>query len=94
MFDMFVGMAPRKVARPRKSASYYRSSPTARAKKNAYNRDFNKKPAQRKKRAELAKARRKKGIMGKGGKDLSHTKSGRLVLENPSTNRARNRGRK
>jgi hypothetical protein len=94
MFAIFACMAPRKVASPRKSASYYRSSPTARAKKNAYNRDFNKKPAQRKKRAELAKARRKKGIMGKGGKDLSHTKSGRLVLENPSTNRARNRGRK
>jgi hypothetical protein len=28
--------------------------------------------------------------MGKGGDDLSHTKSGRLVKESPSKNRARN----
>jgi len=32
--------------------------------------------------------------MGKGGKDLSHTRSGSLVKEDPSRNRARNRGRK
>ena len=87
-------MAPSKVKKPRKSAQNYRINSAARAKKAAYDKKFNKKPAQRKKRAELAKARRERGIMGKGGKDLSHTKSGRLVLENPSTNRARNRGRK
>ena len=87
-------MAPSKVKKPRKSAQNYRKNSAARAKKAAYDKKFNKKPAQRKKRAELAKARRERGIMGKGGKDLSHTKSGRLVLENHSTNRARNRGRK
>ena len=87
-------MAPRKVSRPRKSAAHYRSNAVSREKKNAYNRNFNKKPAQRKKRAELSKARRARGIMGKGGKDLSHTRSGRLVLEDPSRNRGRNRGRK
>jgi hypothetical protein len=31
---------------------------------------------------------------GKGGKDLSHTKDGKLVKEDPSANRARNRGKK
>ena len=34
--------------------------------------------------------RRRRGIAGKGGKDLSHTKSGRMVLESPTKNRARN----
>lgn len=87
-------MAPRKVANPRRTAAYYRKNPKAKAKKDAYNKEFNKKPAQRKKRAELSKARRDRGMMGKGGPDLSHTKSGKLVRENPSTNRARNRGRK
>ena len=40
-------------------------------------------------RAELLKARRKDGNVGKGGMDYSHTKSGKIVRENSSTNRAR-----
>ena len=36
----------------------------------------------------------KTGAEGKGGKDFSHTKSGRLVRESVSANRARNRGKK
>ena len=36
----------------------------------------------------------KRGAEGKGGKDFSHTKSGRLVRESVSKNRARNRGKK
>lgn len=87
-------MAPRKVANPRASARYYREHPEARRKKAEYDTKFGKKPEQREKRAELAKERRKRGIMGKGGGDLSHTKDGRLVRENVSTNRARNRGKK
>lgn len=87
-------MAPRKVANPRASARYYRENPEARRKKAEYDTKFGKKPEQREKRAELAKERRKRGIMGKGGGDLSHTKDGRLVRENVSTNRARNRGKK
>jgi len=35
-------------------------------------------------------ARRRRGIAGKGGPDLSHTKKGTMVLESPSRNRARN----
>lgn len=87
-------MAPRKAANPRATARYYADNPEARAKKDAYNKRFNATPAQKAKRAELARERRKRGMMGKGGADLSHTKDGRLVKENPSTNRARNRGKK
>jgi hypothetical protein len=34
--------------------------------------------------------RRRRGIAGKGGDDLSHTKGGKMVLESPKRNRARN----
>ena len=87
-------MAPRKVKNPRKTAKYYRDNPEARAKKNAANRKRNKKPENIAYRVELRRARRKAGADGKGGKDFSHTKSGRLVRESPSKNRARNRSRK
>ena len=36
------------------------------------------------------KERKRRGIAGKGGKDVSHTKSGKLVLENSTKNRGRN----
>lgn len=87
-------MAPRKVASPRRSAKYYRENADARAKKKTYDTKFNEKPEQRAKRSELTSERRKRGVAGKGGKDMSHTKDGRMVAENPSTNRARNRGKK
>jgi hypothetical protein len=87
-------MAPRKAASPKASAKYYRDNPDARAKKDSYNKEFNKKPEQKAKRRELAAERRSRGIMGKGGKDMSHTKDGRIVAESPSKNRARNRGKK
>ena len=46
-------------------------------------------------RASLNKANRKAGTYGnKDGKDMSHTKSGKLVKESQSKNRARNRGKK
>jgi hypothetical protein len=83
-------MAPRKAATPKRSAAYYRSNPEAYAKKLAYDTKENKSPTDRKYRAELAGERRKRGIMGKGGNDVSHTKSGRTVMESPSKNRARN----
>jgi hypothetical protein len=87
-------MAPRRVANPRRSAKYYRENPEARAKKAQTDKKVNSRPEQREKRAELVKVRREKGVYGKGGKDMSHTKDGRIVAENPSTNRARNRGKK
>lgn len=72
-----------------KTAKYYASNPKARAKKKKYDTAYHSTSKRRKYRADLAKARRKRGIMGKGGGDMSHTKSGRLVRESASKNRAR-----
>jgi hypothetical protein len=77
-----------------RSAKYYAANPKARAKKNAYQRKYNKKPAVKNASEERWTERRRRGIASKGGKDLSHTKDGRMVLESPSKNRARNRGKK
>ena len=89
-------MAPRRkpLSQLRRSARNYRLNPKSRLKKNAAQRTRNKTTENKKYRAELNRARRKAGEYGKGGKDFSHTKSGRLVRENPSTNRARNRCKK
>ncbi len=46
--------------------------------------------ANKKYRAELARERRARGIMGEGGKDVSHGKGGGFKLESASKNRARN----
>lgn len=80
-------MAPRKSPNPSKTASYYNSHPEAKKKKDAYNKEFNKRKSQRKKRSELTTERRKRGIAGKGGKDLHHGKNGKLVAMSPSKNR-------
>lgn len=73
-----------------KTARYYDSNPEAKAKKDAYNKEFNKKPEQRAKRAELSKINREHQKSGKGkvgdGKDVSHTKNG-MVLKKASVNR-------
>ena len=82
-----------------RTAIYYRTGSTvkgngnakkasaARKKKAAYDKKFNARPEQKKKRRELAKARRKRGIMGRGGADLHHAKSGKLMAMSPSKNR-------
>jgi hypothetical protein len=73
-----------------KSAKYYASSPEARAKKLEYQKKYNKKTGQSEYRGELNKANRDAGTYGnKDGKDMSHTKSGKLVKECQETNRAR-----
>lgn len=87
-------MAPRPVAKPRATAKYYRKNKAARDKKAETDRQINRRPDQMAKRRELAKERRKRGMMGNGGPDLSHTKSGKLVKESASANRARNRSKK
>ena len=87
-------MAPPRVSNPKRSAKYYRSNPEARRKKAATDKKVNARPEQREKRTELSKERRRRGVMGKGGKDMSHTKDGRIVAEDASKNRARNRGKK
>ena len=61
----------------------------------SYDKEYQSSPARKKYRAELNKANRKAGTYGNGdGKDMSHTKSGKLVKEKQSKNRARNRGKK
>lgn len=73
-----------------KTAKFYASNPEAKAKKYAYDKKRNNKPEQKEYRAELARERRARGMMGKGGADLSHTKDGGFKKEDPSKNRARN----
>jgi len=75
------------------SAKYFAANPEARKKKNEYQKKYASTEAQKKYRAELNGANRKAGTYGKMsamGKDRSHTKSGKLVLEDASKNRSRN----
>ena len=71
------------------STEYYRKNPDAAARKVAYQKKVNARPEEKKRRAELNKERRRRGIAGKGGPDVSHTTSGKTVLEDPHTNRGR-----
>jgi hypothetical protein len=73
-----------------KSAKYYAKNPKAAAKKAAYQRVLNKKPAVKAASEERWAERKRRGIAGKGGKDLSHRTDGKMVLESPAKNRARN----
>ena len=82
-------MAAKRKVRVRKTAQYYRNNPEARANKAKYDTAYHSTPSRKKYRRKLAKARRDAGVMGKGGKDMSHTKSGKLVREDSSANRAR-----
>ena len=72
------------------TAAYYRTHPEARAKRQRAQAEINRRPSERKRRAELNRERRRRSIDGKGGPDVSHTETGKTVLEDPSTNRARN----
>ena len=89
-------MAPKKLPRDqlKRSAANYRKNDASRKRKNAAQRRRNKLAINKKSRAEHNKARRKAGLYGKGGPDMSRTNSGGFVKENPSKNRARNRDRK
>ena len=73
-----------------RTSKYYASNPKARKKRVAQQAKINAKPSEKKRRAELAKERRKRGVMGKGGKDVSHRRDGSTFMESRSTNRARN----
>lgn len=87
-------MAPRKTSSPKRTAQYYRDNPDAYEKKKEYMKKYNKDEDEKDKKVELRRERRKRGVDGKGGKDMSHTKGGKIVPEDPSKNRARNRGKK
>ena len=78
-----------------KSTNYYNNNADALKIKQEYQKKYNKKPSEIKKRTELNAINRKKGTYGNGdNKDWSHTKQGTVVSEGQSKNRARNRGRK
>lgn len=71
------------------SAQYYKENPESLAKKRAYQREYNKKKSQVKKRVELNKINRQRGTYGNGdGKDASHKPNGKVVMELASKNRA------
>lgn len=70
-----------------KTAKYYRENPEARKKRLAYQKKYNSKKSQIKRRVELNKENRSRGTYGNGDKkDVSH-KGGRTVLESQSKNR-------
>lgn len=71
-----------------KTQSYYDKNPAAKAKKDAYNKEFNTKPEQRAKRSELVQKNRdadKKGV-NRNGKDYDHAVKKYVSI---STNRGR-----
>lgn len=68
------------------SSRYFATHPEARKKKNEYNTKYHESSTRKKYRAELNAYNDKY----KGEGDASHTKDGKIVRENQSTNRARN----
>jgi len=64
-------------------------SPKAIEHKRRYETEYESSPSRKKYRRDLERERRKRGVAGKGGKDMSHTKTGKIVPEDPHTNRAR-----
>lgn len=85
--------AKRRTKNPHKNGTmdYYKKNPKAYAKKKRYEAKRAKTAEQRKKYNERRRFKRKHGLEGKmGNRDVSHTRSGKLVLEKRSANRARN----
>ena len=83
-------MAPKRARKPGKTSRYYQSKKGRKSylKQKRKQKKINSTAAKRQYRKLLARKRRKLGIMGKGGKDVSH-KGKRLSLEIPKKNRAR-----
>ena len=86
-------MARKRAKNPGKTSRYYQSKKGKKsyAKQKRKQKKINSTAAKRKYRKLLARRRRQLGIMGKGGKDVSHIKRGRnrTKLEIPKKNRAR-----
>ena len=83
-------MAPKRASKPGKTSRYYQSKKGRKSylKQKRKQKKINSTAAKRRYRRILARRRRKLGIMGKGGKDVSH-RGNRLRLEIPKKNRAR-----
>jgi hypothetical protein len=74
-----------------RTALFYKANKKARDRKKKYDTKYHSTKKRKKYRAELNRERRKRGIYGKGGKDLHHKKGGGLVLMDSSKNRAMDR---
>tara|TARA_R100000781_G_scaffold47305_1_gene31823 strand:- start:799 stop:1068 length:270 start_codon:yes stop_codon:yes gene_type:complete len=83
-------MAPKRAKKPGKTSRYYQSAKGRKSynKQKRKQKKINSTAAKKRYRRLLARRRRKLGIMGRGGKDVSH-KGNRLRLEIPKKNRAR-----
>ena len=83
-------MAPKRASNPGKTSRYYQSAKGRKSynKQKRKQKKINSTAAKKAYRRLLARKRRQLGIMGKGGKDVSHKKN-RLKLEIPKKNRAR-----
>ena len=73
-----------------KTSQYNTANPEAAEKHRSYMQKKKKKPGKSAYRSKLNKARRKAGIYGKGGPDMSHDSKGRLKRESMKINRGRN----
>ena len=73
-----------------KTSKYYATHPDAAERRRESQRKINQSDERKSYRTAHQKARRDVGIDGKGGPDMSSTKSGKFVKEKPSINRARN----
>lgn len=72
-----------------RSAKYYQSNPEARAKKEAYDKEYHSTDSRKEYRAELQKINREKGTHGNGdGKDVAHKSKTRTRMQSQSKNRA------
>lgn len=72
---------------PGRTAKYYASNPEARKKRLEYQREYNRKEREVKKRVELNRENRKRGTYGNGdGMDVAHTRNG-TKLQRASVNR-------
>lgn len=75
----------------RNTMDYYKKNPEAYEKKKKYEAERRKTDRERERYNERRRKKRAMGLEGKmGNRDMSHTKDGRLVLENRSKNRSRN----
>ena len=82
-------MAPKRSKNPGKTSKYYQSAKGRKSynKQKKKQKKINSTAAKSAYRRTLSRKRRELGIMGKGGKDVSH-KGNRLSLEIPKKNRA------
>ena len=83
-------MAPKRSSNPGKTSQYYQSAKGRKSyeKQKEKQKKINSTAKKKAYRKLLSRKRRALGIMGKGGKDVSH-KGNRLSLEIPKKNRAR-----